>query len=164
MQETFKPINGYEGLYEVSNMGRVKSLKNTKRRILKPGLSSDGYRMAVLYKNSKPKTWKIALLVWDTFGDKLRDGQRLQIDHIDENKLNDRIENLQLTNSHRNIGDHYQRMGRKLPTGVSQVGNKFRVAIQINKKYSSLGYYDTVDKASRVYQSALRGGVLSLTT
>ena len=156
----WKPIESYGGHYEISNCGEVKSFKKTKERTLKPAISG-GYKVVSLSKNDKQKTWKVALLVWDAFGVGQRDGHSVQVDHIDENKLNDKIGNLQLSDSHRNIGDHYQRIGRKFPTGVRRVGNKFKAEIQINKKYLSLGYHDTVGKASLVYQSALRGGTSS---
>ena len=61
--EIWKPIEGFEGLYEISNYGRVKSLerktyhnkgyRQVNERILKGGLNADGYRMVILRKNNK---------------------------------------------------------------------------------------------------------------
>ena len=49
--ETWKAIAGYEGLYEVSDKGRVKSLWNGKEKILKPGKNSSGYLLVSLHKD-----------------------------------------------------------------------------------------------------------------
>lgn len=53
MQEIWKDIKGYEGLYQVSNLGRVKGLKRNK--ILKPGKDKDGYLYVTLYNMYKLK-------------------------------------------------------------------------------------------------------------
>ena len=70
MQEIWKDIKDYEGLYQVSNLGRVKSLKKTiirnnnykqtfKEKILKPGLAKNGYLTVMLFKNKKGKVNRI---------------------------------------------------------------------------------------------------------
>src|SRR5574337_331371 len=94
MEEIWKPIKGYEGYYEVSNMGRVKSLsrlfysghyhtnvQRTEERIKKIAVSSNGYANTCLDKNGHSKTKSIHSLVWNAFGDK-ECPKDLQIDHI----------------------------------------------------------------------------------
>ena len=75
--EIWKNIKGYEGCYQVSNMGRIKSLSRkvwngktyfwTNERILRPGIDRDGYFLVNLSKNGKAKTEKVHRLVAKTF-------------------------------------------------------------------------------------------------
>lgn len=65
--EVWKPIKGYEGLYEVSNMGRVRSLRNNhgnyREKILKQQDNGDGYLQVTLYKDGKAKHFTVHRLV-----------------------------------------------------------------------------------------------------
>lgn len=94
-KEIFKPIVGYEGLYEVSNYGRVRSLPRrcTKGKVLKPGLVSGGYCGVVLSKDGKCSSLLVHRLVADAF---IPNPEGLiQINHKDENKANNCIDNLE---------------------------------------------------------------------
>lgn len=93
-REIWKPIPGYEGLYWVSDLGRVKSLKRGKERILSPGKTRGGYLYIVLYKNGKGKNCYVSLLVWEAFNGPIPEG--MQVNHINENKQDNRLENLNL--------------------------------------------------------------------
>lgn len=102
MKEQWKPIKDFEG-YEVSNLGRVKSLNYNhtgKEKLLSPGKSSDGYFFVGLYKNGIKKSVRINRLVWQTFVGEIPEG--LQVNHIDEDKENNRVENLNLMTSKEN--------------------------------------------------------------
>lgn len=156
MTEVWKPIIGYEGSYEISNLGKAKSLKNGRVKILKPRLDDRGYPMAGLY-NGEMKNHKIHTLVWDHFGDKPRNGHKLQVDHIDGNKNNSRIDNLQLLTSRANSTKRSIQNGTKYPTGVyyNKQKKKFQAQIRINGKTKSLGRYLTIDEASSAYQKAV---------
>ena len=97
--EVWKPIKGFEGLYELSNYGKVKSLKRLKIKkdtIRNTFLNDMGYPCVTLCKDSKTKVYCLNLFVWDTFGDKERNGKIHKIDNIDNNKENPRIDNLQM--------------------------------------------------------------------
>lgn len=83
--EIWKGINGYEGLYQVSNLGRVKS----KRKILKP--INGEYLKVGLSKNGVQKTLYIHRLVAETFLGR----SNLQVNHKDENKHNNYVDNLE---------------------------------------------------------------------
>lgn len=92
--EEWRPISGYEGLYQVSNLGRVKSSHNSKeQKILSPALSSRGYLFVVLHKNGCKKTFRLNRLVAITFI--ANPENKPEVDHIDGHKLNNHVSNLQ---------------------------------------------------------------------
>ena len=97
MEEIWKDIEGYEDLYQVSNLGRVKSLnyRQTKReKILIPIKNNYyGYLYVMLYKNNNRKFLKIHRLVANTFID--NPNNYTQINHIDECKENNNVNNLE---------------------------------------------------------------------
>jgi hypothetical protein len=116
--EQSKPIIGYEGLYEISNFGNVKSLgiiTNNQyggERILKPSVNSNGYYSVTLCKNKKHKTYFIHTLVWDHFGRENRDHYKFTIDHINDNKLCNRIDNLQILRQRDNVAKYYRSISK----------------------------------------------------
>ena len=70
MNEIWKDITGYEGLYQVSNLGRVKSLSyrgSRREKMLKPLKNREGYLFVILYKNSEVKHFTIHRLVANAF-------------------------------------------------------------------------------------------------
>lgn len=91
MIEEWKDIKGYEGLYQVSNLGRVKRVKTG--RILKPLKHTNGYSMVNLSKNNIVSTKKIHRLVAQAF--KPNPENKAEVNHIDENKTNNMISNLE---------------------------------------------------------------------
>lgn len=113
MEEIWKPIKGYEELYEVSNLGNIKSVKRKaknrgkgkrviRERILKPSMDRpNGYYQIKLSKNGKLKTFKIHKLVIEHFLNKISKG--LVVNHIDGNKLNNNINNLEICTQKDNI-------------------------------------------------------------
>ena len=112
IEEQWKTVKGYED-YEVSNLGRVKSLGNNKSRkekLLSLGKDRDGYLRVNLYKNGIGKYFFVHRLVWQTFVGEIPEG--MQCNHIDEDKGNNRVENLNLMTSKENInwGTHNTRM------------------------------------------------------
>ena len=90
-EELWKTIKGYEGLYEVSDQGRVKSIERTitnsrgrktsiKETILKPETLYDGYQRVCLSKRGKKKHHRVATLVFEAFIGPIPEGKEL--DHI----------------------------------------------------------------------------------
>ena len=120
MKELFKDITGYEGSYQVSNLGNVKTLEREifsnskliyiqKEKILKHYKTKEGYLSVILYKNSKQKHFLIHRLVAECF--LLNKNQC--VNHIDGNKMNNKISNLEwVTNSQNHI--HAYETGLKL--------------------------------------------------
>lgn len=96
MTEIWKDIEGYEGLYQISNWGRVKSLnynRTGKEGILKPIPTNNGYMIIGLYKNRKPNQYSIHRLVAQAF---IPNPDNLpQVNHKDEDKSNNCVWNLE---------------------------------------------------------------------
>lgn len=118
-KEIWKNIAGFEG-YQVSNFGRVKSFYGKKERILKAGLRSNGYLNVILCKNGKMKCFLIHRLVANAFID--NPDNLPVINHIDENKQNNQVSNLEwCTYSYNNsYNDKGKKTGAKLAKKVGQ--------------------------------------------
>lgn len=98
MEEEWRDIVGYEGLYQVSNLGRVMSLGNgicnSIRKILKLDKQRQGYMLACLYKNGVKKKYLVHRLEYEAFYGRIPQG--MQVNHINEIKSDNRLENLNL--------------------------------------------------------------------
>ena len=94
--EIWKPVLGFEGRYEVSNFGNVKSLITNK--LLKP-TSTRGYLFVNLGKDHKLKY--VHRAVWEAFNGPIP--EEMEINHIDENKLNNSLSNLSLVTPRENM-------------------------------------------------------------
>ena len=97
MEEKWRDIRGYEGLYQVSNLGRVRSLRDNhgkcREKILKACNYSHGYKYVNLYSEGVLKKFLIHRLVAETFID--NPNNYSQVNHRDENKSNNKLENLE---------------------------------------------------------------------
>ena len=153
--EKWKDIPNYEGLYKISSLGRVKSLHKNKEHIMKPNISR-GYRYVKLSNGlKKRRNIKVSVLVAMAFLNHKPDGtNKIVVDHIDEIKTNDCVENLQLITNRANVSKSAK--GSSKYTGVFR-GNKnnWRAAIRINGKNKYLGTFKTEIEASNAYQKAL---------
>ena len=117
MKESWKDKKDYEGIYQVSNCGRVKSIKFGKERILKLTKDKDGYLIVNLYKNNKSKTFKVHRLVAEAF---LPNPDNLPlINHKDEDKSNNIVSNLEWCDVkyNTNYGTRNKRIGKSNTNG-----------------------------------------------
>ena len=128
MKEIWKDIKDYEGHYQVSNWGRVKSMNynhSGKEKILKTGTYKSGYLYVVLYKNNKRKHFSIHSLVAEAFLEIPEDIKQyigtvyLQVNHRDENKLNNNVDNLEWCDAkyNSNYGTGIERRAAKNTNG-----------------------------------------------
>ena len=128
MKEIWKDIKDYEGLYMVSNWGRVKSMNynhSGKEKILKTGTYKSGYLYVVLYKNNKQKHFSIHRLVAEAFIEIPEELKQyigtayLQVNHKDENKQNNNVENLEFCDIkyNSNFGTRNERIAAKNTNG-----------------------------------------------
>ena len=105
--EIWRPVNGYEDLYAVSNMGRLKKLtcyktnlltggrSKFKERIIKPILQASGYCHVGLWRNGKCKQSRLHRLVATAFCKNTSPETKNQINHLNEDKTDNRAENLE---------------------------------------------------------------------
>ena len=92
-EQIWVDIIGYEGDYQISNDGQVKSLKNGKEKILSPTYNKNGYLKVNLYNNGTRKTHRVHQLVAHAFVPGYQPG--MVVNHIDEDKSNNVWTNLE---------------------------------------------------------------------
>ena len=122
--EIWRPMCGYEGFYEVSNYGRVKTLKRTTthERIMRTHVNRrNGYVYVVLSKNGKRGAKRVHIAVMEAFTDFRSHGfdPNHVIDHIDGDKTNNRLENLEVVTQKEN-DRRAREAGRQKKFGRSQ--------------------------------------------
>src|SRR5690606_10676441 len=150
--EEWKDVKGYEGLYQVSNMGNVRSLnyKGIKglTQNLKPALSNKGYFMLPLCKKGKQKTHCVHRLVAESFleiPEELKN-KRITVNHKNGVKTNNTIKNLEWCSYSDNNKHAYKFLGKKSGmksrTGRSNVNSKsvrlFTDDLIIDKTFESM--------------------------
>lgn len=154
MEEIWKDIKGYEGLYQVSSLGRVRR----DGKILKSGLTRGGYLQVHLSKNGKVGHYKIHRLVAEAFLQNLDNNP--EVNHKDENKLNNTAENLEWCTSDYNL--HYgTRIQRYSQTQRDNGTSKSRAVKQYTIDGVLLNSWNSIRNASRytgIDSSAICGG------
>ena len=166
MKETWKDIKGYEGHYQVSNLGRVKSLSRIVYRSGNRGnmlmgekilsTSNQEYKTISLKLNGKPKTYKVHKLVAMTFLNHKPNGMIEVIDHIDGNKHNNRVDNLQVVDNRFNTSKGKLNKNKSSKyTGVYYSRGKWASQIQIDGKSIWLGRFENQYDAHMAYQKKL---------
>ena len=127
MKEIWKDIKGYEGLYQISNIGRVKSLDRIvksrydstslfKERLLTPQRDTRGYKHVSLRKEGKSKHKRVHRLIALAFIPNPEN--KPEVNHIDGNKMNNGIDNLEWSTHSENIQHAYQTGLNKGPQGA----------------------------------------------
>lgn len=146
--EEWLSVPGFEGLYEVSNTGKVKSLKKNghKELILKQYFDRYGYLKVYLYKNKKPHYLTVHRLVALAFIPNPEN--KNTVDHIDCNRANNRVDNLRWATMIENL-NHSHRMGRQIINATPIV------AISPEGKTFCFGSQREAARASGVKQYAI---------
>lgn len=141
MDEVWKPIKGYEGLYEVSNMGRVKSLRWPSPKILSPE-KPGGYCRIQLYKNKKKIRMLVHRLVASAFIP--NPYNKPEVNHIDGDKENNKVDNLEWVTGKENT-NHAMKMGL-YDEGIKKRSLPIRV---LNKDNIVVGEFKSQRSAAR---------------
>lgn len=154
-QEIWKDVVGYEGAYKVSNYGNIISMIRFFKKQLKHQLNIDtGY----LHVGLKGKTKSVHIIVAESFlGFKQCNG-KLCINHIDGNKTNNNVDNLEIVTQRYNVS-----VGLRTKNKTSEyVGvcyhnkhKKWRADIKLGKESRTIGYFENEVEAKAAYESAL---------
>ena len=165
-EEIWKDIPDYEGYYQVSNFGNVKSLSRTifkmgkfpfisKEKILKPRVNK-GYKVFNLCKNGHEKTRKVHQLVAMAFLNHVPCGYKLVVNHKDFNKLNNNISNLEIVTMRENTNQKHIKSSSEF-TGVywHKATQKWMARIRVNGKRKYLGLFSNEKDASLAYENSL---------
>ena len=167
--ETWKDIPGYEGIYQASDSGQIRSIdriatrndgiiKPIKGRILrnvKTGLPHQNYRAVTLSKNGKSKLYRVHRLVISAF---LFVSKNI-VDHIDGDETNNNLSNLRYCTHRENASFSNRRDYNRLTSkfvGVSKRKNKWVAYITVDYKIHNLGVYENELDAHNAYQNKLK--------
>ena len=165
-EEIWKDIKGYEGKYMVSNLGRFKSLnyrRTGKEKILEGYPDKDGYLYVQLWKDGKGKNCRINRLVAQAF---LENPQNLpEVNHKDEDKTNNRVENLEWCTTQYNIkyGTGIKRRAEKLKGRKLSEEHKKKIAEKLKgRKQSEEHIKKRAEKTSKpVYSIDKESGLIT---
>lgn len=128
MDQIWKPVVGYEGIYEISSCGFVRTVEGKtthsarhgervwKQRTLKQKTDKNGYKRVALWKDKQPKTFLVHRLVGEAFLEK--DESRLLINHKDCDPSNNTVENLEWCNHKENLIHAYKNRLNQEPDPV----------------------------------------------
>lgn len=164
-KEIWKDIPGYEGLYQVSSLGNVKSLERyvinrgynmfVSEKIMKPTGRYLGTRLS---KNSIAKSYDIHILVAITFLGHTTENRSVIVDHIDNNKHNNKLSNLHIVSNRYNVSkgvDKTKTTSKYTGVCFRKDVRKWQAHININKKKKHLGYFNTEEEAYEAYKKEL---------
>lgn len=153
--ENWIELKEYNGKYFVSDLGRIKVIKKngTEKNTFGYISNTNQYYKIGLYSNGKTKTYEVHKLVAICFLNHTPNNLKLVVDHKDNNKLNNKVCNLQIVtqrlNAQKNRVNVNNILGiKKKPSG------KFEASIKINGKKVYLGLFETDLKAGAIYQKA----------
>lgn len=165
MEEIWKDIEGWEGLYQVSNLGRVKSLpritrfgKRTKRvggNYLSTPVSGRGYKIVVLTRHNKTFTYTLHRVIAKAF---IQNPLNLPcIDHINTIRTDNRIENLRWVSHQQNCNNKLTRQHNKTSMSRAWANGKFATR-EDNITYQGVAQYTLDGTLVRIYSSVKEAG------
>ena len=151
--EIWKDIAGYEGLYQVSNLGRVKSFHRNKEKIMNPRTNGDGYKNIQLCNAGVKKVFSVHRLVAEAFIPNPEN--KPCVDHIDTNSLNNNVENLRWVTIKENNNNPITIAKQKDRLKSYNNNRKIRVIKFKYKDYNNIEIFDSVlDAAKSVNDSS----------
>lgn len=169
MNEIWKDVINYEGIYQVSNLGRVKSLSRKvwcvqnnsfstlNERILKPSTNSFGYKQVVLSINTIKKTKTVHQLVAVAFLGHIPIDRMIVVNHKDFNKTNNRVENLEIVTARENSNlKHIKSSSKYVGVSWNKAAKKWMAYITIKKRMIHLGLFTNEYDAHLAHQNKLK--------
>jgi len=166
--EEWRDVKGYEGLYEVSSLGRFKSLEREvwdcrgyyrliKERISKGSVYNTGYVMVKLSQDGEYITKSMHQLVAIAFLNHTICGMELVVNHKNFNKLDNRVENLEVVTARENSNrKHLKSTSKYVGVYLHKATQKWGASIVINGKSRHLGLFNDEIQANIAYQSKLK--------
>jgi hypothetical protein len=155
--EIYKDIPDYIGRYQVSNFGNIKSIKNNKEKILVPILGKKGYLQVSLSINGRKKVYKVHQLVAMAFMKHVPNGHTLVINHINLDKTDNRLSNLEIIKNRENCNlKHIVSTSKYVGVSWRKDRKKWAAEILINSKRIKLGHYEKEIDAHFAYQNRLK--------
>lgn len=153
--ENWLPIKDYEGLYEVSDMGNIRSLdaRGKARRILKLSVRKDGYMRACLIKDRIPKTFYVHRIVVQAF---VGSPDGLLTNHKNGVRNDNRAENLEIVSYRENTSHANLRRTNKKIGATQKKDGRWCSYINFAGKVRFLGYYPNEQLAHEAYKQALK--------
>lgn len=121
--EIWKDIKGYEGLYQISNFGKVKSLQRQKERILTPTDNGHGYLIVGLKKGTKRNNYYVHRLVASSFIE--NPDNKKYVNHLDYDKANNKADNLEWCSQKENVHYSKHRMEHQKNARLPKSGYKY---------------------------------------
>jgi hypothetical protein len=164
--EEWRDVVGYEGYYQVSNLGRIKSLKRIVERIngwrtvpekfLSEHKDNSGYLFVGISKNGKSKSTKIHQLVAMAFLGHKPDGHKLVVNHKNFIKTDNRLENLEIVTGRENSNKkHLKSSSEYVGVHWDKKSNKWKSQINVLGKRKYLGLFNNEIDAHNAYRNAL---------
>ena len=168
-EEHWHPIQGWNGLYEVSNLGRIKSLQRqiaagprkyvSRERIMKQRSDKDGYQLVDLHNQGNVVTFKVHRLVAEAFIENPQ--EKPQVNHKDGNRANNLLQNLEWVTDSENKYHRYSEL--RTPCGKSGFygvnwradRGKWRAYTTLGG-YRHLGLFDDKEEAIKTAEKARR--------
>lgn len=156
--EVWKNIPDFDN-YQVSNLGNIRSLnyrRTGKTKVLHKFISRGRFEVGLSNNKKQYCNNRISVLVAKAFLNHIPCGNKIVVDHIDNNSSNDKLYNLQLITQRENLTKDRKSSSKYAGVSWDKPSQKWRVRIHINGKRKSLGYYINEKEASEVYLKELK--------
>lgn len=161
MEEIWKSIPGYYGLYEASSLGRIKSFWGKVPIILRQQDNGHGYVFVTLHDgNGNKKQMYVHRIIYVTFEGEISEGY--DVDHVNCNRLDNRLSNLKAVTHAENMTLSRENMKKNGKTSTSHPGvikkkRGYEVDLNIEGIYLYVGHYTDYGKACDAADDALAG-------